>query len=148
MESEQNTIQQNTIQQLKPYHYPNKPEQQFPMNDQVVETFIQFYVDSINDKTKSNEFISLFKPYTVIKHKQVTFSHDNLMDFLNEYYKFIIDPLTIDFTYTIVGDRRANILLSCNMFVDQTQLYCSHYIQFAYSNDKEYWIHSILFNSR
>jgi hypothetical protein len=70
------------------------------------------------------------------------------MDFLNEYYKLIIDSSTVDFTYTIVGDRRANILLSCNMIIDQTQLFCSHYIQLAYSNDKEYWIHSILFNSK
>lgn len=135
-------------QQVKSHHYSNKPEQVYPMNDKIVESFIQFYVNSINDKNKTNEFMSLFKPYTVIKHKQQTFNRDNLTDFLNEYYKLIIDAPTIDFTYTIVGDRRANILLSCNMIMEQTQLFCSHYIQLAYSNEKEYWIHSILFNSK
>jgi hypothetical protein len=47
----------------------------------------------------------------------------------------------------INGDRRANILLSYIMFdLDGNYYNVSQFILLAYSNNKEFWIHSSILN--
>jgi hypothetical protein len=116
------------------------------MNEETVKGFIQFYVSSFNDKTKSSEFFSLWKEYSTLVFNNNKYTGKDLADVLTEIYNnFIIDISTLKINVLTVGDRRTNILLTYN-FINKSNYphRTSQYIQLAYSNEKEYWIHSSL----
>ncbi len=119
------------------------------MNDQIIKSFVEYYVSSLNNK-ETNTFINLWKPYSKIVYNGTTYADDNINEFLNTLYQqtMILAP-TVKYSAMQNGDRRANVLLTYDI-IDQSNniISFSQYILLAYSNDKEYWIHSSLINQK
>ena len=116
------------------------------MNEDIVKSFIQFYIETFNDKSKSKDFFAMWKEYSTFVYNNIKNSGQGLAIILTEIYNnFILDTNNLSLNIMMVGDRRANILLIYNL-IDKSNNYhrTSQYIQLAYSNDKEFWIHSSL----
>ena len=117
------------------------------MNESTINDFIKFYVGTFNDKSKFEVFMSVWEKYSIFKYKGVEYTDINLVQMLMEINKCTILPESIDMSYMIIGDRRANILLSYKMVNQNNSLAnVSQFIQLAYSNNKKYWIHSTILN--
>jgi hypothetical protein len=108
------------------------------MNQQVITDFIKFYVSSYNQE----QFITLWKPYSTITHLDKTYQNEELIQFLSNLCSYVIDITSINVSFTQNGERRANILLTYKMIKNDEQKHVSQFIQLAYSNNKEFWIHS------
>jgi hypothetical protein len=114
------------------------------MNSNIINEFINFYITSFN--SKSNDFFKLWKDYSTINNNNNFYTKDTLQTFLLDLIKFQIN-IDIKYSYTIIGDRRSNILLTYIIYNSENIKYnVSQFIQLAYSNNKEYWIHSSIFN--
>ena len=116
------------------------------MNEDTVKSFVEFYIETFNNKSRSKEFFVLWKEYSTLVYNNIKNSGQELAIILTEIYNnFILDTTNISLNMMMVGDRRANILITYNL-IDKSNNYhrTSQYIQLAYSNDKEYWIHSSL----
>ena len=117
------------------------------MNENIVNNFIKYYVENFNDKTKFQLFNNLWKDYSILTHNNNQLTGQQLREFLTAMNNLTI--LQDDFisSFTIVGDRRANILLSYKMRDQKNVIFnIAQYIMLAYSNKKEFWIHSSLLN--
>ena len=108
------------------------------MNPQVITDFIKFYVSSYN----SPQHLTLWKPYSTITHLDKTYQNEEILQFLSHLCSYTIDTSTINMSFTQNGERRANILLTYKMIKNEEQKFVSQFIQLAYSNNKEFWIHS------
>lgn len=114
------------------------------MDSNIINEFIKFYITSFN--SKSNNFFNLWKDYSTINYNNNLYTKETLKKFLLDLNKFQIND-DIKFSYLIIGDRRSNILLTYTMFNSENIRYnVSQFIQLAYSNNKEYWIHSSIFS--
>lgn len=120
------------------------------MNNDTIQKFVHFYLSTFNNKDRHNEFIKLWKEYSTLVHDMIPYTKEPLCVFLTQLYKVTIvyqSEADIQCSHMIIGDRRANILLSYKILdTDNTIKVVSQYIQLAYSNNKEYWIHSCLLN--
>ena len=120
------------------------------MNTEIINNFIQYYISVFNDKTKFNEYILMWKEYSTLTYNDANYTGQTLIDILKHIYTLnidISDPKYFKSSFMLIGDRRANILLTYRMLDSNGQiLNISQYIQLAYSNLKEYWIHSSLLN--
>jgi hypothetical protein len=120
------------------------------MNTEIINNFIQYYIGVFNDKTKFNEYMVIWKEYSTLTYNDINYTGQSLIDILKHIYALnidISDPKYFKSSFMLIGDRRANILLSYRMIDSNGQiLNISQYIQLAYSNLKEYWIHSSLLN--
>lgn len=120
------------------------------MNSEIINNFIQFYIETFNNKTLIIEFSTIWKNYSTIVHNNTTFTGEQLNTYINNLYKYSIkydSQNDVIISFMINGDRRANILLSYIMFdLDGNYYNVSQFILLAYSNNKEFWIHSSIFN--
>jgi len=122
----------------------------FRMNDAIVNGFIRFYIETLNDKNRFEEFITVWKEYTVAVHNSAVYTKETLLNYIRTLYSYTIkfnktDDIIVSFTLN--GDRRANILISYQMHDNLGNIInVSQYILLAYSNSNEYWIHTSLIN--
>ena len=120
------------------------------MNDAIVNGFIRFYIETLNDKNRFEEFITVWKEYTVAVHNSAVYTKETLLNYIRTLYSYTIkfnktDDIIVSFTLN--GDRRANILISYQMHDNLGNIInVSQYILLAYSNSNEYWIHTSLIN--
>ena len=120
------------------------------MNPEIIDSFVKFYIQTFNDKTQSAQFMTIWKDYSICVHNNVTFTKTTLAEYLNMLYAYKINiesPTDIVMSFTLNGERRANILLSYTI-VDTNGLTMnlSQYMLLAYSNNKEFWIHTNIIN--
>jgi hypothetical protein len=105
------------------------------MNQEIVNNTMVDMIKLFN--IKDNLFFRLWKEYSML-------TYNNKMLKGNEIHNFFINlKHTINikkYDYNMIGDRRANILLSG--ILDNTNSIVTMFIQLAYDNNKEYWIHS------
>lgn len=120
------------------------------MNTDIINNFVQYYFNTFNDKTKFNEYMNMWKEYSTLVYNNISHTQNKLIDVLKHIYTCMIDVKNfqqIIISSMAVGDRRANVLLTYRMIDSNGQiLNVSQYILLAYSNSKEYWIHSSLVN--
>jgi hypothetical protein len=118
------------------------------MNTDIINNFIQYYISNFNDKNNTINFINLWKNYSTLNYMNKDYTEGELLSILNNLIvNYIIDINNIKVSFQINGDRRANILLNYRMGNNNEIISISQYIQLAYSNQKEFWIHSSLINS-
>ncbi len=121
------------------------------MNSEIINGFIQFYIQTFNDKTRSAEWLTMWKEYSIFVHNNTTFTKETLLDYIKTLYVYRIkvdSPNDIVMSFTLNGDRRANILLTYSMLdTNNNTINVSQYILLAYSNNKEFWIHTSIINS-
>jgi hypothetical protein len=122
------------------------------MNPNVINEFIKFYISTFNDKTRFTEFSMMWKEYSICVHNGQQTIKETLVDYIKTLYTYRIktdQQNDIMVSITVNGDRRANILLSYTM-LDQNDnsINVSHYLLLAYSNNKEFWIHSSIINAK
>ena len=118
------------------------------MNTEIINNFIQYYVSNFNDKNNTSNFINLWTNYSVLNYMNKDHNESELLNILNYLSSnYIIDINNIKASFQINGERRANILLNYKMGNSNEVISISQYIQLAYSNQKEFWIHSSLINS-
>jgi hypothetical protein len=117
------------------------------MNKEIINNFIQYYVSIFNNKSKFQDFLNVWNDHSSFTYNDHLYKGRELITILTELYAYSIDNHYVNASFMIIGDRRANILLSYTI-VDSTnnKKIISQYIQLAYSNQKTYWIHSSLLN--
>ena len=120
------------------------------MNPDTINSFVQFYVQTFNDKTRSTDFMTIWKDYSICVYNGSTYTKETLADYLNTLYAYKIkcdSPNDIIVSSTINGKRRANILMSYKMIDEQENIKnVSQYLLLAYSNNKEFWVHTNITN--
>jgi hypothetical protein len=122
------------------------------MNTEIINDFVQFYIQTFNDKSRSGEFISVWKDYSIFVYNLNTYTKETLLDYIRTLYAYKIkvdqqNDVVVSITQN--GDRRANILLSYQMYDESgNTVNVSQYILLAYSNNKEFWIHTSLLNTK
>jgi len=120
------------------------------MNPEIIDSFVKFYIETFNDKTQSAQFMTIWKNYSICVHNNVTFTKTTLVEYLNMLYTYKIkidSPTDIVMSFTLNGERRANILLSYSIIdAKGGVMNLSQYILLAYSNNKEFWIHTNIIN--
>jgi len=118
------------------------------MNTEVINNFIQYYITNFNNKMDQSIFINLWKEYSILIHNNTEYKGLSLLTFFESLNNHIIDINSINVSFNQNGDRRANILLSYILIDNMNnKINDSQFIQLAYSNNKEYWIHSSLMNN-
>ena len=117
------------------------------MNKELIDNYIQYYITVFNEKSKYQEFINMYNEHSILTHDNHTYQNQNLINLLAELYKYLIDINSLKISYMLNGDRRANILLTYTLVdLSNNIKNVSQFILLAYSNNKEYWIHSSLLN--
>ena len=116
------------------------------MNKEIVNSFVQYYISMFNDKSKFQEFINMWNNHSTLSYNNYIYIKQDLITFLQQLYTYNIDPNNMTINFMVIGERRANILLSYDLINDNNKKTISQYIQLAQSNDKTYWIHSSLLN--
>jgi len=121
------------------------------MDCKIINEFVQFYIQTFNDKTRAAEWLSMWKEYSVFVHNNAAFTKETLLEFIKTFYLYTIkidDPNDIIMSFTLNGERRANILLTYTMLdLNKRPITVSQYLLLAYSNNKEFWIHTSIINT-
>jgi hypothetical protein len=114
------------------------------LNKEIVTNFVQFYYQCLNSNNV-DALLTHIKSHSVFVrdggvHHKGPVQIENLLRENCDTGQFM--PLKFDFLLN--GDRRANFVIS-GVFSnahENTQVPFCEYIQFAFGNDKSYWIHS------
>lgn len=101
-----------------------------------VNQLIKDFINNLN--IRDNNFFILFSIHSKIIYESMEITNNSIIDFWSNFnYKLNV----IKYDINIVGDRRANILLSGK--IDENKNF-SMYILLAIDNHKKYWIHSLI----
>jgi hypothetical protein len=108
------------------------------MDNNLVINVVKTIIESFN--SKNNIFFELWQPYSKLIYNNNILSGDDIKKFFLELNCNII---VNKYDHHIIGDRRANILLSGYLTPHNKNM--SMYILLAIDNHKKYWIHSAIF---
>jgi hypothetical protein len=107
------------------------------MNTEIVTNKVRHLVGSFNDR--NDDFFNLWQEYSKLTYNNTIYTGNQIKDFfVNLNYKMNIHK----YDHTIIGDRRANILLSGKLSDCLKNI--TIFILLALDNSKKYWIHSAI----
>jgi len=103
------------------------------------DTVNQLMKDFINNlNNRDNNFFLLFTNHTKLIYESVELTNISIVNFWSNFnHKLHV----IKYDINIVGDRRANILLSGKL---DEHKHFTMYIHLAIDNHKKYWIHTLI----
>lgn len=119
------------------------------MNESIVNEFMKFYYSNLNTHNEKNDMSKHLIPHLkqhsvfVRDSKQLKGERQIVESLFNTCYEFV--PQQIDIVLN--GERRANVVVSGQVSESlmKTSKYFTEYFHFAYGNDKQYWIHTSIF---
>jgi hypothetical protein len=107
------------------------------MNAIIVNNVMSEMIKLFNEK--NDMFFKLWRNYSSLIYNNTILKGIDI----NNFFINLKNGINIKkYDYNMVGDRRANILLSGTL--DNTNNIITMYILLAYDNNKEYWIHSAI----
>lgn len=107
------------------------------MNANIVNTMMCTLINSFNER--NDNFFSLWTVHSKLIYENRTLTGNEIKEFwLSLNYKLNIKK----YDTNIIGDRRANILLSG--FLGDEKIIFTIYFQLALDNSRKYWIHSAI----
>lgn len=116
------------------------------MNKEIVNTFIDLYYQNLNNKNHDILCNHLKDSTTFIRDLSEWKGVKSILTFLQNT-PLSYQPMKMNIM--INGDRRANILISGKIKDENTQMVVcfTEYILLAFSNQKEYWIHTSILHT-
>jgi hypothetical protein len=109
----------------------------YRMNNEIVIDIMNKMINLFN--SRNDNFFDLWQPYSKLTYKNIVYTGEDIKKFFSELNSQIVIE---KFDYNIIGDRRANILLSGKLpsFLQNICIY----VLLAFDNNKKYWIHSAI----
>lgn len=111
------------------------------MNKEVVNTFVEFYYRSLNERNFESLKPHLKGSSTFVRDTSEWNGTNHIISCL-QTNALTYQPLKLN--VLVNGDRRANVLVSGTLVDHKTNTTVpfSEYLLLSFSNSKEYWIHT------